>query len=45
MWYMKHMELEFIREYEKMEVDRVAKDYIKIAYAAGGNLFISRNTA
>ena len=25
---------------EKMEVDRVAKDYIKIAYAAGGNLYI-----
>lgn len=29
---------------EKIEVDKISKDYMKISYAKGGNLYIPGNT-
>ena len=37
---MKIMDLEFTVALEKIEVDKTVKDYIKIEYAGGGNLYI-----
>ena len=40
MWSMKITDLVSIAELKKVEVDKVVKDYIKIEYAKGGNLYI-----
>ena len=40
MSYMKIMGLVSTKELEKIEVDRKVKDYIKIEYAGGSNLYI-----
>lgn len=40
MWYMKITGLGIYRGIEKIEVDKKVKDYIKIEYAKGGNLYI-----
>ena len=37
---MRTMDLESIREIEKVEVDKVTRDYMKISYADGGILYI-----
>ena len=34
------MDWEFIKELKKIEVDKISKDYMKISYAKGGNLYI-----
>ena len=37
---MKSMVLVFTEELKKVEVDRIVKDYIKIEYRGGSNLYI-----
>ena len=37
---MRIMDWEFIKELKKIEVDKISKDYMKISYAKGGNLYI-----
>ena len=37
---MRITDLESNQGIEKIEVDKVAKDYMKISYADGGNLYI-----
>ena len=40
MWSMKSMDWEFTVELKNVEVDKVLKDYIKIEYRDGSNLYI-----
>ena len=40
MWCMKITVSVFIRGLKRLRSDKIAKDYMKISYAAGGNLYI-----